>query len=190
MEALMLNLININAPIPGPETVCFFWPASAFLSALDSHKYLVLDRDFMTTLTAWDPLRAEGDISCWLLPRTVSMGMYLMWFMASLHICFSGATRRPWGTFMEGVQPLQPLFRLFQNLLLKFQLHFPSHLLLHAFPIHGLTKSQDHLINLLLALANMASMQVDKGEAGWGGIGDCGAYFQSLLNLCLQAEFL
>lgn len=108
MEALMLNLININAPIPGPETVCFFWPASAFLSALDSHKYLVLDRDFMTTLTAWDPLRAEGDISCWLLPRTVSMGMYLMWFMASLHICFSGATRRPWGTFMEGVQPLQP----------------------------------------------------------------------------------
>lgn len=94
------------------------------------------------------------------------------------------------GHIYGGCATLQPLFRLFQNLLLKFQLHFPSHLLLHAFPIHGLTKSQDHLTNLLLALANMASMQVDKEEAGWGGTGDCGAYFQSLLNLCLQAEFL
>ncbi|CAM2113001.1 unnamed protein product [Caretta caretta] len=54
VEGLILNLVNVYAPNTGPDRVCFYQQASAFLSTLDPHGCLVLDGDFNTTLEDQD----------------------------------------------------------------------------------------------------------------------------------------
>ncbi|CAM2105691.1 unnamed protein product [Caretta caretta] len=56
LEGLVVNLVNIYAPTPGPERLCFFQQASAFLGTLDPHECLVLGGDFNTTLKERDCL--------------------------------------------------------------------------------------------------------------------------------------
>ncbi|CAM4645878.1 unnamed protein product [Lepidochelys kempii] len=52
---------------------------------------------------------------------------------------------------------LQPFFQLLENLLLRFWLHFSPHLFIFAHLIHGPRMLRDLPINLLLALAKMAT---------------------------------
>ncbi|CAM2115731.1 unnamed protein product [Caretta caretta] len=59
LEGLMVNLVNIYAPTLGPEQLCFFQQACAFLGALDPHECLVLGGDFNTTLEERDRLGTE-----------------------------------------------------------------------------------------------------------------------------------
>ncbi|CAM2118584.1 unnamed protein product [Caretta caretta] len=54
IEGLVVNLINVYAPILGPERLQFYQQASAFLGTLDSHECLVLGGDFNTTLEKRD----------------------------------------------------------------------------------------------------------------------------------------
>ncbi|CAM2099108.1 unnamed protein product [Caretta caretta] len=54
IEGLVVNLINVYAPISGPERLQFYQQASAFLSALDAHECLVQGGDFNTTLEERD----------------------------------------------------------------------------------------------------------------------------------------
>ncbi|CAM2113260.1 unnamed protein product [Caretta caretta] len=49
MEGLLVNLVNVYAPTSGPEWLCFFQQASAFLGTLDPCKCLVLGGDFNAT---------------------------------------------------------------------------------------------------------------------------------------------
>ncbi|CAM2106994.1 unnamed protein product [Caretta caretta] len=59
MEGLMVNLVNVYAPISGPEQLHFFQQASAFLGTLDPRKCLVLGGDFNNTLEEQDRLGTE-----------------------------------------------------------------------------------------------------------------------------------
>ncbi|CAM5129777.1 unnamed protein product [Natator depressus] len=54
MEGLVVNLVNVYAPISGPEWLQFYQRASAFLGTLDSHECLALGGDFNTTLEERD----------------------------------------------------------------------------------------------------------------------------------------
>ncbi|CAM5161493.1 unnamed protein product [Natator depressus] len=85
---------------------------------------------------------------------------------------------------------LQPLFWLLTNILLRFWLHFSPHLLIYALPVCGPTKSQDLLVNLLLALAKVAIYKTRVRRLADGVSCDCGAYFRSSVRSRLRAEFL
>lgn len=54
VQRLLLNLVNIYAPISNLEQVCFYQRASAFLHLLALHECLVMSRDFNTTCEAQD----------------------------------------------------------------------------------------------------------------------------------------
>ncbi|CAM4414689.1 unnamed protein product [Caretta caretta] len=64
---------------------------------------------------------------------------------------------------------LQPLFPLLLDIMLYFWLHFSPHLFIYALPIHGLTKSQDLLVNILLALAKMTINKTRERRLANGG---------------------
>ncbi|CAM5162624.1 unnamed protein product [Natator depressus] len=134
--------------------------------------------------------RPAGDISWQLLHGAVSMGMYLAWFIPILDICpFCGVRETLVHVYLECAR-LQPLFRLLMNILLRFWLHFSPHLLIYALPVCGPTKSRDLLVNLLLALANVAIYKTRVRRLADGVSCDCGAYFQSSVRSHLRAEFL
>ncbi|CAM5113074.1 unnamed protein product, partial [Natator depressus] len=59
MEGVVVNLVNVYAPTPGLEWLCFYQQASAFLSTLDPRECLVLGGDFNTTLEERDHSRTE-----------------------------------------------------------------------------------------------------------------------------------
>ncbi|CAM4676345.1 unnamed protein product [Lepidochelys kempii] len=101
-------------------------------------------------------LRPVGDMSLRLLHGAVTMGTYLARFNPIPETCpFCGVRETLAHVYLECAR-LQPLFQLLTNLSLRFWLHFSPHLFIYALPIRGLTKSRDHLVNLLLALAKMA----------------------------------
>ncbi|CAM4588974.1 unnamed protein product [Caretta caretta] len=134
--------------------------------------------------------RPIGDISWRLLHGAVSMGTYLAQFNPIPDTCpFCGVRETLVHIYLECTR-LQPLFRLLTNLLLRFWLHFSPHLFIYALPIHGLTKSRDLLVNLLLALAKMAIYKTRARRLADGVSCDCGAIFRSSVHSHIRAAFL
>ncbi|CAM4591074.1 unnamed protein product [Lepidochelys kempii] len=133
--------------------------------------------------------RTARDIGWWLLHGDMSTGMHLAWFTPIPEACpFCGVRENLAHTYLECTR-LQPLFWLLQKLLLRFWLHFSSHLFLFAHPIHGPTKSQDLLINLLLALVKVSIYNTRRRMLDEGVLCYCGAYFCSSLVSRIWAEF-
>ncbi|CAM5085277.1 unnamed protein product [Natator depressus] len=67
---------------------------------------------------------------------------------------------------------------------------FPPNLFIYALPIHGLTKSRDLLVNLLLALAKTAICKTRERRLADGVSCDCGTIFRSSVGSRIRAEFL
>ncbi|CAM4549132.1 unnamed protein product [Caretta caretta] len=134
--------------------------------------------------------RPAGDISWRLLHGALRTGVYLARFTPVPDTCpFCGVRETLAQDYLECTR-LQPLFWLLTNILLHFWLHFSPHLLIYALTIHGPTKSQDLLVNLLLTLAKMAIYKTRERRSANGVSCDCGAYFRSSIHSCIQAEFL
>ncbi|KAG6939779.1 hypothetical protein G0U57_021761 [Chelydra serpentina] len=133
--------------------------------------------------------RPAGDIGWRLLHGAVSTGVHLAWFTPIPEACpFCGVREDLAHAYLECAR-LQPLFRLLQNLLLRFWLHFSPHLFLFAHPVRGPTKSRDLLVNLLLALAKVSIYKTRRRMLDEGELCDCGAYFRSSLVSRIRAEF-
>ncbi|CAM5133521.1 unnamed protein product [Natator depressus] len=111
--------------------------------------------------------RPVGDISWRLLHRAVSTGTYLVRFNPIPDTCPFCRLRETLAHVYFKCTRLQPLFRLLKILLLCFCLHFSPHLFIYALPIRGLTKSQDLLVNLLLALAKTAIYKTREEVGRW-----------------------
>lgn len=91
---------------------------------------------------------ATGDRGLWLLHGATSIGVYLVHFTYSLDTCpFCGQRRHVYFKCAR----LHPLYHLLRIFLLSFWLQFSPHLFFYALHICGLSKSQDLLVNLLLA---------------------------------------
>ncbi|KAG6937252.1 hypothetical protein G0U57_010241, partial [Chelydra serpentina] len=134
--------------------------------------------------------RPAGDISWRLLHGAVSTGVYLAQFTPVPEACpFCGERETLAHAYLQCAR-LQPLFQLLQNLLLRFWLHFSPHLFIHAHPIRGPTKSRDHLVNLLLAMAKVAIRNTREERLAGGGACDCGAVFRCFIRSRIRAEFL
>ncbi|CAM5103298.1 unnamed protein product, partial [Eretmochelys imbricata] len=111
-------------------------------------------------------------------------------FTPLLDTCpFSGMRETLVYVYLECAR-FQPLFRLLLDILLWFWLHFSPHLLVYTLPIHGLTKSRDLLLNLLLALAKMAIFKTRERRLADGVSCDCGAYLCFSVCSRIRAEFL
>ncbi|CAM4712245.1 unnamed protein product [Caretta caretta] len=134
--------------------------------------------------------RPVGDISWRLLHGAVSMGTYLARFTPVPDTCpFCGVRKTLAQVYLECAR-LQPLFQLLTNLLLCFWLHFSPHLFIYALPICSLTKSQDLLVNLLLALAKTAIYKTRERRLADAVSCDCRAIFRSSVRSCIWAVFL
>ncbi|CAM4686481.1 unnamed protein product [Caretta caretta] len=121
--------------------------------------------------------RAIGDISWRFLLGAVSTGTYLARYTPVPDTCPLCGVRETLAHVYLECARLQPLFQLLTNLLLRFWLHFSRHLFIYALPICGLTKSQDLLVNLLLALAKTAIYKTRERRLSDGVFCDCGAVF-------------
>ncbi|CAM5107910.1 unnamed protein product [Eretmochelys imbricata] len=120
----------------------------------------------------------------------MSTDMHLAQFTPTPEACsFCGVRENLAHAYLE-CSRLQPLFRLLQNLLLRFWLHFSPHLFLFAHPIRGPTKLRDLLVSLLLALAKVSIYNTRRRRMlDEGVLCDCGAYFHSSLVSRIRAEF-
>ncbi|CAM4717679.1 unnamed protein product [Lepidochelys kempii] len=134
--------------------------------------------------------RSVGDISWRLLHGAVSTGVFLTRFTPIPDTCpFCNMRETLAHVYLECAR-LQPLFRLLMNILLCFWLHFSPHLFIYTLPIYGPTKSQDLLVNLLLALAKTAIYKTREGRLANEASCDCRSIFRSSVHSRIQAEFL
>ncbi|CAM5082274.1 unnamed protein product [Eretmochelys imbricata] len=118
------------------------------------------------------------------------MGMFLTWFTPIPDTCpFCNVRETLAHVYLECAR-LQPLFRLLTNILLRFWLHFFPHLFIYTLPICGPTKSQDLLVNLLLALAKTPIYKTREGRLANEASCDCRAVFRSSVHSRIRAEFL
>ncbi|CAM4448908.1 unnamed protein product [Caretta caretta] len=118
------------------------------------------------------------------------MGLYLARFTSVPEACtFCGVRETLAHAYLQCTR-LQLLFQLLQNLLLRFWLHFSPHLFIFAHPIRGPTKSRDHLVNFLLAMAKVAICNTREKRLAEVGPCDCGAVFHSFICSCIRAELL
>ncbi|CAM4410794.1 unnamed protein product [Lepidochelys kempii] len=141
-------------------------------------------RDLLPPLEGEQPLwaslystlvtRPVGNSSWRLLHGAVSTGTYLARFNPIPDTCLFYSVRETLAHVYLECARLQPLFWLLTNLLLCFWLHFSPHLFIYALPI---TKSQDLLVNLLLALAKTAIYKTRERRLADGVSCDCGAVF-------------
>ncbi|CAM5161964.1 unnamed protein product [Natator depressus] len=170
MEPLIHNL-HLCVQVAEPPSVC-----QSLVLAEVTRIGDLLDYDYDSYVLSWH-MR--------LLHVAMSTGMYLARFTPLPDAC--GVRETLAHVYLQCAR-LQPLFRLLQNLLLRFWLHFSLHLFTYAYPIRGPTKSQDYLINLLLAMAKVAIYNTRKRRlaGGWKGC-NCGTCFHSFIRPRIRA---
>ncbi|CAM5141330.1 unnamed protein product [Eretmochelys imbricata] len=113
--------------------------------------------------------RLAGNISWWLLHGAMSTGMYLVRFTSVPKTCPFRGVRETLAHAVPQCASPQSLIQLLQSLLFRVCLRFSLRLFIYAHLSLGPTKSQDHLVNLLLAMAKVAIRNTRERRLAVGG---------------------